>query len=227
MTHRPADASSASDPSSSEWADQTRGLIDGFFAALTDAHPARTGLDARLRERHAHLLDTQRRRVVDEPSRYHLALTLAVVAAYEELSPGTTDEELLPLLEKAFVEPLRPEMLAGVGAALDASPDPFATMVGYSRQREQGYFGSTFTFSHPRDDDEVHVAQVEHCFYHEVLEANGVARLTPVLCAFDANWIDAIDPERHAFAFERPTTIGHGGPHCPFRFLRTTSGGGR
>ncbi|MFI0738969.1 L-2-amino-thiazoline-4-carboxylic acid hydrolase [Streptomyces sp. NPDC021100] len=53
-------------------------------------------------------------------------------------------------------------------------------------------------------------------------EANGAGRLTPVLCAFDANRSDAVDPERHGFAFERPTTIGHGGPHCPFTFRRTT-----
>jgi hypothetical protein len=58
--------------------------------------------------------------------------------------------------------------------------------------------------------------------YHDVLRANGSERLTPVFCAFDANWIDAIDPERDEFEFERPTTIGTGGPSCPFRFRRTS-----
>ncbi|GAB4583797.1 L-2-amino-thiazoline-4-carboxylic acid hydrolase [Nocardia sp. IFM 10818] len=43
---------------------------------------------------------------------------------------------------------------------------------------------------------------------------------TPVLCEFDANRIGAIEPERHGFRFERTTTIGVGGSHCPFHFDR-------
>ncbi|MGH3391643.1 MAG: L-2-amino-thiazoline-4-carboxylic acid hydrolase [Actinomadura sp.] len=93
-----------------------------------------------------------------------------------------------------------------------------------SRQREQHAFGAGFQFTHPHDDHDHYVAQVERCDYHQVLQANGAPHLTPVFCAFDANWIDAIDPERHGFTFERPTTIGTGGPNCPFRFRRTGQG---
>ena len=34
-------------------------------------------------------------------------------------------------------------------------------------------------------------------------------------------WIEAIDPARHGFRFDRDTTIGHGGTYCPFHFSRT------
>lgn len=48
--------------------------------------------------------------------------------------------------------------------------------------------------------------------------------MTPVMCAFDKAWIEAIDPARHGFRFDRATTIGYGGSHCPFHFTRTRSG---
>lgn len=48
----------------------------------------------------------------------------------------------------------------------------------------------------------------------------GVPELTGVLCEFDRNWFEAIEPERHGFRFERTTTLGHGGTHCPFHFHR-------
>ena len=196
-------------------------VIEAFFAALADARPDDADLTGRLRARHLRLLTAQRHRVIDEPSRHNLALSLAVLAGYQELSPALDDEALIPLLRRAFVEPLRPKVRAGTAAALDEAPDPYAAMVDISRQRERHVFGAGFVFTHPRDDDEEYVAQVERCYYHEVLRANDAARLTPVLCAFDANWIEAIDPARHGFAFDRATTIGTGGGSCPFRFRRT------
>jgi hypothetical protein len=200
---------------------ETRAVIDAFFAALAEALPEQQDLIARLGVRHERLIAAQRHRVIDEASEYNLALTLAVLAGYRELAPQIGDEELLPLLRNAFVGPLRETVHAVTVAALDAASDPFAAMVDISRQRERHAFGAGFTFTHPDDDDDRYVAQVERCYYHEILRANDAARLTPVFCAFDANWIDAIDPKRHGFTFDRPATIGTGGSNCPFRFRRT------
>ncbi|WP_330231298.1 L-2-amino-thiazoline-4-carboxylic acid hydrolase [Nocardia sp. NBC_00508] len=105
---------------------------------------------------------------------------------------------------------------------MDAAPDPFAAMVVVSKARERYAFGDGFTFVRPVDDDRAYHVDVTRCFYHEVLVAHSAAELTPVMCEFDANWIGAIDPAKHGFGFERSTTIGRGGSHCPFHFDRTT-----
>jgi hypothetical protein len=200
---------------------EMRMVIDAFFAALAAARPGDADLVTRLRDRHERLLTARRDHVIDVASRHNLALTLAVLAGYQELAPAIDDEErLLEALRAAFVEPLRPAVRAATAAVLDAAPDPFAVMVNISRRREREAFGAGFVFTHPHDDDDRYVAQVERCYYHEVLRANGAALLTPVFCAFDANWVEAIDPDRHGFVFERPTTIGTGGSACPFRFRR-------
>jgi uncharacterized protein YdhG (YjbR/CyaY superfamily) len=104
---------------------------------------------------------------------------------------------------------------------LDEASDPFAAIVALTRDRERQAFGAGFVFTHPDDDEDHFTSQVERCFFRDVLGANGAGKLTPIFCAFDANWIDAIDPDRDGFGFERPTTIGGGGPNCPFRFRRS------
>ncbi|MET8139124.1 L-2-amino-thiazoline-4-carboxylic acid hydrolase [Sphaerisporangium sp. NPDC005288] len=214
---RPSEAGYQPDPAA-----EVRMLIDAFFAALAEAIPERhDDLIWRLRAGHERLLADQGHRVIDEASGHNLALSLAVLTGYQELSGRFGDAELLPLLRTAFVEPMRATVQQATAAALDAAADPFAAMVEISRLRERYAFGAGFTFTHPRDDDSHYVAQVERCYYHDVLSANGAAHLTPVFCAFDSNWIDVIHPERHGFTFDRPTTIGTGGQNCPFRFRRT------
>jgi len=96
-------------------------------------------------------------------------------------------------------------------------------MVDLTKDREEHAFGAGFVFTHPDDDADRYTAEVERCFYHDVLKANRAARLTQISCAFDSNCIGAIDPARDGFEFERPTTIGTGGPNCPFRFRRTAA----
>ncbi len=201
---------------------ETAMLIDAFFRVLTERFPEESGLADRLRDRHERLVAEQQYRVVDEPSHYNLAMTLAVLGAYQELVPGHSEGELLPALTAAFVEPLQRFVRDATRSVLDQAPDPFAAMVALTRDREQQAFGAGFEFTHPDDEPRRFTSQVQRCFYHDVLRANGAERLTPVFCAFDANWIDAIDPGRDGFEFERPTTIGTGGPCCPFRFRRTS-----
>jgi L-2-amino-thiazoline-4-carboxylic acid hydrolase len=203
---------------------ETAMLIDAFVRALTERFSEEPGLADRLRDRHRRLVAEQQDRVVDEPSHYNLAMTLAVLGAYQELAGGHGDGELLPALTAAFVGPLEPFVRTATRSVLDEAEDPFAAMVALTRDREQQAFGEGFEFTHPDDDPEHFTSQVERCFYHDVLRASGAGRLTPTFCAFDANWIDAIDPERDGFEFERPTTIGTGGPSCPFRFRRTSRG---
>lgn len=104
------------------------------MGALADARPEQPELTVRLRDRHERLPADRRHRVVDEAARHNLALSLAVLAGYEELT---------------------------------------------------AQLGAGFQCTHPHDDHDHYVAQVERCDYHQVLQANGAPHLTPAFCAFD------------------------------------------
>jgi hypothetical protein len=118
----------------------------------------------------------------------------------------------------------RADLLRDCARRGDAAPDPFQAMVELCRSRERDAFGAAFTFRRPADDGQRYHLDVHRCFYHDVLAASSAAELTPVMCAFDKAWIEAIDPARHGFRFDRATTIGYGGSHCPFHFTRTRPG---
>ncbi|GII78046.1 hypothetical protein Sru01_30280 [Sphaerisporangium rufum] len=204
-------------------------LIEAFFgqlAATAREHALPSGLVPDARLRHAALLEAAAHLIVDEPSRHNLRLTLAVLAGYRALLAPLGRPAAIAAVRAALIEPLGPAVRAGTRAMLDTAPDPFAAMVAVSKSREEHAFGAAFTFARPADDDRHYLLEVHRCFYHDVLAAHGAPELTPAMCAFDENWIEAIDPGRHGLRFERRTTIGLGGTRCPFHFSRTAAGDG-
>ncbi len=206
----------------------TATLIDGFFdhiAAMLRERALPGDLLAAMRARHEELETDNAYLIVDDPARYNLRMTLALVAAYEFLLPRLGRDDAVAATAAAFIEPLGNIVREATRAVLDAAPDPFAAMVALTKSREELAFGQGFTFRRPADDGQRYFLDVHRCFYHDVLAANSVPELTPAMCAFDGNWIEAIDPDKDGFRFERVTTIGLGGTHCPFHFHRTGAAG--
>lgn len=102
---------------------------------------------------------------------------------------------------------------------LDASPDPLSTMIAASKERERDWFGPSFVFSRPVDDADSYVLQIDQCLFHRTLVLLGATELMGLLCAFDLNWADAVDPERDGFTFLRPVTFASGDV-CRMCFIR-------
>lgn len=109
-------------------------LVDAFFAALGERFPDEAGVVERLHRRQERLVAAQQDRVIDAASRYNLAMTLAVVAAYQELESSCGEQELVSALRAAFVEPTEPFVRSATRSMLDGAPDPFAAMVSSRKQ---------------------------------------------------------------------------------------------
>jgi hypothetical protein len=60
---------------------------------------------------------------------------------------------------------------------------------------------------------------VRRCLFHETLRACGRTELQVVMCRFDLNWIDALDPGRHHTRFVRPSTFASA-DLCRMWFMR-------
>ncbi|GAA3560629.1 hypothetical protein GCM10022419_046590 [Nonomuraea rosea] len=203
-------------------------LLNAFYdhlAAALREHTLSADLTTAMRARQEELEAANKSLIVDEPARHNLRLTLALVAAYDLLLPRLGQETAIAVVRTSFIEPLGESMKEGTRAMLDNAPDAFRTMVELSKSREEHAFGKGFVFDRPVDDDERYYLDVRRCFYHDVLVANSASELTPTMCAFDANWIEAIEPGKHGFRFDRHTTIGTGGTSCPFHFSRTEEAG--
>jgi len=202
---------------------QYRAIAEGFLGVIlrhTGEESAGPLSRTILAEQEA-LEDRHAEWVVDDASRFHLRLTALILAAYRALLASMTGEAVLALLRSALIEPARPWVRGGTAMLLDNAPDPMAAIVKVSKEREETFYGPTFTFARERDDAGAYLLNIEVCFYHRFFTANGAPELTPVMCDWDTNtWAEAIVPQRHGFRFERPTTLGYGGDKCRFHFRR-------
>ena len=197
-------------------------VIEGFWGGLARRleQPQTSDAWAQMRRLAGELEREEGARVVDAPATINLRIGCAVLAAYLALKASRPAEELLDILEQSFVAGAGEMIREHTARFLDDAPDPFQAMVGVSKARERYGFGDGFTFERERDDDRAYLLNVRRCFWHDLFVGRGAPELTRVLCAFDTNWIAAIDPKRHRLRFERPTTLGLGGDRCAFHFRR-------
>ena len=217
------------------WAEQhpadAQDFIRGFYDALserllTESVPSRTAatLLARVHSEATALLDDDVRDLPDRAADINRRITFAVLAAHRVLVeaklPAFGAENLVTLLDEVVVAAAGPWPARGTAAALDAAPDPLALLASISRAKEAEAFGAEFEFAHPRDDGDAYFADVHRCGYHDLLTRLDAAALPPALCAFDTTWLSAVDPARHGLRATRVTSIGLGGPICPFHFER-------
>lgn len=197
----------------------------GFFGHLGERFADRAlELEETIRDHQAEIEDRHASWVEDEQSRFHLRFGALVLAGYRALLETLPKGEALALLREAVVGPSRPWMLGGTEAALDHGPDPFVLMTGISKEKEAGYYGRTFAWEHLQDDEHAYLPSVTGCFWHRLALANDAPEIMPTICDFDTNWMDAVEPERHGFRVERPTTLGYGGDRCRFWFIRKAPG---
>jgi hypothetical protein len=108
---------------------ETTMLLEAFFSALAARYPDEPNLVQRLRQRQERLAAAQHDRVIDEAAGSNLAMTLAVLGAFQELAPCREETEVIAALEQAFVEPMEPFVRGATRSMLDAAADPFTAMV--------------------------------------------------------------------------------------------------
>jgi hypothetical protein len=63
--------------------------------------------------------------------------------------------------------------------------------------------------------------RAERCFFHDFFARHGDALLTTVVCAWDANWMRAVDPAVSGLRAERTSLMSLGDDACRFRVVRT------
>lgn len=191
-----------------------------FLAAMTRRFADPPDLADRLRDRVLLRRAEVAHLIRNELDAMNVGYTLLAVAAFDLLAPEVGEAEAIDAIDACLHGYARPHVLAGTRAMLDASADPYATLVAASRERELHYFGPSFAFDRPIDDGFGYVLEIRRCLYHEVLAACGRTELQPLMCRADTGWIDAIDPARHRLRFVRPSTLVNDRV-CRMWFMRT------
>jgi len=195
-------------------------IVDGFLREFGQRALGDAALDVTTIRQRAHQLAHQHAaRTPDQVSAHNLRYACAILAAHEALIERGQTDGAVPILREAFSAAgdfVRYKTRAG----LDASADPFSELVNVSKAREAVQFGTGFDLARVQDDDHQYLLDVRRCLWNDFFVDVGRPELTVVLCDFDSTWFTAIDPARHGFRFQRETTLGYGGGHCPFHFIR-------
>lgn len=214
------DTSATSGVDPTDW---TALIEQAFFARLREVL-APDDVEQQVRSRLVELDEQLRHLVHNRMDVANVRFTSLAVAAYDVLEPAHGPARATAVVEDCLNSPFRDVILAGTASLLDAAADPFAALVAAGKERESTYFGPSFTFERPVDDQHTYVLDVIRCLFHEGLVAAGRTQLQAVMCRFDLNWVDAIEPDRHHVRFVRPVTYATGDT-CRMCFLRQESGG--
>lgn len=165
--------------------------------------------------------DETRLPVLDARAREHRwSACLVLASEWALIEAGIERVERRRALEAGLVEPGRGAVRWFTRRLLDRSADPFAAIVDYSEQQVPERYGESFVFETHERTPERFEQRVVRCHFHDVLTAAGAAELTSLFCAYDSNWIDAIESARDGIRFERPATLAAGDDACRFVFLR-------
>jgi L-2-amino-thiazoline-4-carboxylic acid hydrolase len=82
-------------------------------------------------------------------------------------------------------------------------------------------YGAYFDISYERQDDDTFEMRAERCFFLDFFSRHGNPLLTTALCAWDANWMRAIDPAVSGLRAERTSLMSLGDDACRFRVVGT------
>jgi hypothetical protein len=194
------------------------------------------GIDRYLRletpERRKELLDTIRTRAeelqeedqdlpVDPQSEGMLALTSTMLAAYQTLLPlFDNDQRRTILFLQQIVGAVAQRPFEVAFEALSKREHPLDAIDKACRM-EGPLYGSYYDIAFDRQDADTFEMRVHRCFFRDHFTRRGNPLLTTALCAWDANWMKAIDPAVSGLRAERPTLMSLGDDACRFRVVAT------
>jgi hypothetical protein len=142
-----------------------------------------------------------------------------ILASYRELvEHGVAEERAFEAVRRSFSRIFANPARTSVRVMLFFMPDPVGTM----RRRSiapffRAVFGRLFTFEELRTSDGF-VLVIPRCGVHEFFKSEGEPRLTRVFCAWDRNWLGALDRADRPVATRRTLTLVTDGTPCEFHF---------
>ncbi len=197
-------------------------LLKGIAKHLTVVAPGREDeLVERIGARAEALAEDDAEMAVDGAAKGMLAMSATVLAAYEVLLPelGGEEKRTILFLQHVFGEVLQRTMDVAIAAI--ARGDAPLDAVEKAMRQSSGMYGSYFRFDFERPDPDNFEMRVSRCFFRDFFARHDALPVTTVLCAWDANWMRALDPAVTGLHAERTSLLSLGDEACSFRVSTT------
>jgi L-2-amino-thiazoline-4-carboxylic acid hydrolase len=167
------------------------------------------------------LVDIDHDMVVDEPSKGALAISAVALASFEQLRPLFDEDErrTILLLQQVMGTVLkRPYQL--MFQTLSKREEPLDKIDKACRKMEPLY-GAGWDMTFERPEPQVFEMKVRRCFFRDFFTRHDATLVTTVMCAFDVNWMQAIDPAVSGLRAERTSLLSLGAEECRFAVIET------
>jgi hypothetical protein len=164
-----------------------------------------------------HQLRPGNRSVVDEPSKGALAISAVVLAAFEQLLPlfdGDERRTILFLHHVICTVLKRPVQL--MFQTLRKREEPL-DKIGKGCRKMEPLYGAGWDMRFERPKLQVFEMKVRRCFFRDFFAGHDATLVTTVVCAFDVNWMQAIDPGVSGLRAERTSLLSLGDGEVPVR----------
>jgi len=199
-----------------------RELLEGIGKYLEHAAPERKDqLMGAIEARAEELADADEDMVVDPPSKGALALCAVVLAAFETLRPlfdGDERRTNLYLQHEMGSVLKRPyELMFQTLSQRDEALDKIERACGSMK----AIYGDGWGFDFKRPAPGLFEMKVGRCFFRDFFTRHDAPLVTTVMCAWDVNWMRAIDPAVSGLRAERTSLLSLGDDHCRFAVLKT------
>ncbi len=205
-----------------------RAFLKNCRRAMKPAVDDVKAVDADIRRAMQALFDQGVGSLPDEQARMILVMCASVLAAYRTLKTRLGDSErAFEIVRGAFAKTLPGPMTWWVRLWMWTTRDPVAYLQRRSLARigERSY-GKSMEFAEDQTADSASFL-VTRCAFHQYFVDHGEPDLTPLVCAWDRAWMDAIDRSSRPVRTERPSTISTGGDCCRFQFIRDDQKAGK
>jgi hypothetical protein len=187
---------------------------------LDDAAPdhKKKLLDA-IRARAEELADGDKDMPVDGPGA--LAISAVVLASYEKLLPLFDGDEQRTILYLQHVMGTVLKRPYEVTFSTLSKRDQPLDKIDKVCSKMKGMYGKGWDFDFARPDSGTFEMNVSHCFFRDFFDRHDARLVTTVMCAFDVNFLEAIDPSVSGLRTERTSLMSLGDDHCRFAVLET------
>lgn len=174
-----------------------------------------------IRARAEEIADADEDMATDGPSKGALAIGAVVLAAFENLVPLFDGDEkrtirylqhaMSPVLKRPY--DMTFSTLNKQDHALDKIEKTCRVMVKL--------YPAHFEFDFQRPEPGLFEMNVRRCFWHDFFGRHDATAVTTVMCAFDVNFMKAIDPAVSGLRAERTSLLSLGDSRCRFAVLET------
>jgi len=105
-------------------------------------------------------------------------------------------------------------------SALNERKDPLDKIEKACR-KEVGIYPAYFEFDFQRPDPGLFEMNIRRCFFRDFFDRHDARLVTTVMCAWDVNFMRAIDPSVSGLRAERTSLLSLGDGQCRFAVLET------